>query len=213
MSSRLSFDIPPLAGVVPKIDPAASSKPALLLDRDGVLNLDTGYVRRYRDFRWMPGAIETLIAFSRANWHICVVTNQSGIARGKYTEEDVERLHADITYDVTTAGARIDAFYYCPYHAESSIDRYRFVDHPDRKPNPGMLIKALRDCGAYTARSVMVGDKVSDLEAGRRAGVMALHFRSQGRLDDFLAESLSKQGAFWNDALSDNARRNDNIMI
>jgi D-glycero-D-manno-heptose 1,7-bisphosphate phosphatase len=200
VSSQLLSDVSPLVGVVPKIDPAAPRKPALLLDRDGVLNIDTGYVGRYRDFHWMPGAIETLIAFSRANWHICVVTNQSGVARGKYTEEDVERLHADIACAVTAAGARIDAFYYCPYHAESPIERYRFVDHPDRKPNPGMLIKALRDCGADTARSVMVGDKVSDLEAGLRAGVKALHFRSQGRLDDFLAECLSKQGAVWNGA-------------
>lgn len=198
MSSQWRFNVSPLSSAVPKIDPATPNKPALLLDRDGVLNIDTGYVGRYIDFRWMPGAIETLIAFSKANWHICVVTNQSGIARGKYSESDVERLHADIARDATAAGGRIDAFYYCPYHAESSIERYRVADHPERKPNPGMLIKALRDCAADAKRSIMVGDKLSDIEAGRRAGVETVHFRSEGRLDSFLAEYIKKRRPAWN---------------
>lgn len=179
-----------LAAMVPKFDLAASNRPALLLDRDGVLNVDTGYVGRYDDFRWIPGAIETLIAFTQANWHICVVTNQSGIARGYFTEVDVERLHANIASDVMAAGARIDAFYYCPYHALSRLDHYRHVDHPDRKPNPGMLTKALADHGADATASIMIGDKLSDIEAGRRAGVKTLHFNAQGRLDDFLSENL-----------------------
>lgn len=185
----------PLAAVVPKFDRAAPHRPALLLDRDGVLNVDTGYVGRYGDFRWIPGAIETLIAFTQAHWHICVVTNQSGVARGYFTEADVERLHADITCDVIAAGARIDAFYYCPYHAESRIERYRCADHPDRKPNPGMLLKALADHNADATRSIMIGDKQSDLEAGRRAGVQAFHFNVTGRLDDFLSGELG--GTFF----------------
>lgn len=195
MHSPLLRKRKPLAAVVPAFDRRAPKRPALLLDRDGVLNVDTGYVGRYDDFRWVPGAIETLLAFTQANWHICVVTNQSGVARGYLTEVDVERLHADITCDVIAAGARIDAFYYCPYHAESRIERYRWADHPDRKPNPGMLMKALSDHNADASRSIMIGDKQSDLEAGRRAGVKTLHFNSQGRLDDFLSEKLS--GTFF----------------
>lgn len=193
MSSRLQSEAPSLRNVVPVIEPAEASRPALLLDRDGVLNVDSGYVGRYADFRWIPGAIETLIAFSEANWHICVVTNQSGIARGYFTEAEVEELHADIGRDAAGAGARINAFYYCPYHGEASVERYRLADHPDRKPNPGMLMRAMRDYNADIARSIMIGDKPSDLEAGHRAGVRSFLFTS-GRLDDFLARCLAGSG-------------------
>lgn len=178
-----------LADLVPRYALTERNRPLLLLDRDGVMNVDTGYVGHYSDFHWMPGAIETLVAFSGANWHICVVTNQSGVARGYFTADDVERLHDEILHDVVRAGAHIDAFYYCPFHPESRFDRYRATDHPDRKPNPGMLLKALRYCNADAKRSIMVGDKESDSEAGRRAGVPAYRFHG-GRLDDFLAGVL-----------------------
>ncbi|WP_207909926.1 HAD family hydrolase [Rhizobium sp. BK251] len=170
---------------------AAEQRPALLLDRDGVLNADTGYVGRYDDFRWIPGALETLTAFTQANWHICVVTNQSGVARGYYTEADVDSLHDQIARDAVLVGARIDCFYYCPYHPESLTARYRCADHPERKPNPGMLLRALRDCNADVLRSIMVGNKLSDIEAGRRAGVAAFRYTS-GRLDLFLAGVLAR---------------------
>jgi len=178
-----------LSDLVPRYEVTDRDRPALLLDRDGVMNVDTGYIGRYSDFRWMPGAIETLVTFSKANWHICVVSNQSGIARGYFTTDDVERLHGEILHDAVRAGAHIDAFYYCPFHPESRLDRYRAADHPDRKPNPGMLLKALRYCNADARRSIMVGDKLSDTEAGRRAGVPAYRFHG-GRLDDFLAGVL-----------------------
>lgn len=193
MSNPLPSEVVSIRDVVPVIGHAEISRPALLLDRDGVLNIDSGYVGRYADFRWMPGAIETLIAFSEANWHICVVTNQSGIARGYFTETEVEGLHVEIGREAAAAGARIDAFYYCPYHGEASIERYRLADHPDRKPNPGMLLTAIRDCNADIARSIMIGDKPSDIEAGRRAGVRSFLFTS-GRLDDFLARCLELTG-------------------
>lgn len=187
----------PLSRAVPRFDAAAPMRPALLLDRDGVLNADTGYVWRYSDFRWIPGAIETLTVFARANWHIRVVTNQSGVARGKYSEADIRALHADIARDAAAAGGRIDAFYYCPYHAESLTERYRVANHPERKPNPGMLLRALRDCGADPRRSIMVGDRLSDMEAGRAAGVETAHFHPEGRLDDFLAEYVGRRHGLW----------------
>jgi len=197
MFSQLMPGASPLSRTVPRFDPAAPMRPALLLDRDGVLNADTGYVGRYTDFRWIPGAMETLTVFSQANWHIRVVTNQSGVARGKYSEADVQTLHADIARDAAAAGARIDAFYYCPYHAESLSGRYRVADHPERKPNPGMLIRALRDCGADPRQSIMVGDRLSDIEAGRAAGVWTAHFPSECRLDDFLAEYIGRRRWLW----------------
>lgn len=178
-------DAPSLALLVPAYDAADRRRPVLLLDRDGVLNVDTGYVGSYAQFRWMPGALDTLAAFAHANWHICVVTNQSGIGRGYFDAADVERLHGRMAIDAIRAGGRIDAFFYCPFHPESRIERYRAVDHVDRKPNPGMLLKALRHCDADARLSIMIGDKATDIEAGRRAGVDSYLF-SGGRLDDFL---------------------------
>jgi D-glycero-D-manno-heptose 1,7-bisphosphate phosphatase len=180
------LEVNALARLVPTYDAAARRRPALLLDRDGVLNIDTGYVGNYADFRWIPGALEALAVFARANWHICVVTNQSGIARGYFSAEDVERLHREIAADVCRAGGRIDAFFYCPFHPESRIEDYRVADHIDRKPNPGMLFKALHQCRADAHFSIMIGDKPTDIEAGHRAGVDSYRFPG-GRLDEFLA--------------------------
>lgn len=102
---------------------------------------------------------------------VVVVTNQSGVARGFYTLEDVDRLHDWMRGELEAAGARVDAIYTAPHHPDAREDRWRHPDHPDRKPNPGMLLRAIVDLGLDRARSVLIGDKVSDLEAARRAGV------------------------------------------
>ena len=161
-------------------------RPALFLDRDGVLNEDQGYVHRWEDFRWIPGAREAVAAFNRAGWLVLVVTNQSGVGRGYYTEADMHALHARMAEDLAAAGARIDAFYFCPHHPDAPEEAYRHPDPPDRKPNPGMILRALADWPIDKGRSVLVGDKDSDLEAAQRAGVRALHFPG-GDLAQFLA--------------------------
>ena len=166
-------------------------RPALFLDRDGVLNEDRGYVHRWEDFCWIPGAREAVAAFNARNWWVFVVTNQSGVGRGYYPEADVLALHARMEADLAAAGARIDAFYHCPFHPEALEDRYRHPDPPDRKPNPGMLLRAMADWPVDAARSVMVGDKAIDLEAGRRAGVRSLLFPG-GDLEAFLAAELDR---------------------
>jgi D-glycero-D-manno-heptose 1,7-bisphosphate phosphatase len=165
-------------------------RPALFLDRDGVLNEDRGYVHRWEDFCWIPGAREAVAAFNARNWWVFVVTNQSGVGRGYYPEADVLALHARMAADLAAAGARIDAFYHCPFHPEALEDRYRHPDPPDRKPNPGMLLRAMADWPVDAARSVMVGDKAIDLEAGQRAGVRSLLFPG-GDLEAFLAAELN----------------------
>ncbi len=165
-------------------------RPALFLDRDGVLNEDRGYVHRWEDFCWIPGAREAVAAFNARDWWVFVVTNQSGVGRGYYPEADVLALHARMEADLAAAGARIDAFYYCPFHPEALEDRYRHPDPPDRKPNPGMLLKAMADWPVDAARSVMVGDKAIDLEAGQRAGVRSLLFPG-GDLEAFLAAEVA----------------------
>jgi D-glycero-D-manno-heptose 1,7-bisphosphate phosphatase len=166
------------------------ARPALFLDRDGVLNEDPGYVHRWEDFHWIPGAREAVAAFNAAGWLVFVVTNQSGVGRGYYTEADVHALHAQMTLSLAEAGGRIDAYYYCPHHPEASHEAYRHPDPPDRKPNPGMLLKAMADWPVDRERSLMVGDKDADLEAARRAGVRGLKFAG-GDLKQFLERELT----------------------
>lgn len=168
---------------------AGPLRPALFLDRDGVLNEDQGYVHRWEDFRWIEGAREAIAAFNRAGWLVIVVTNQSGVGRGYYTEAAMHALHARMNAELAVAGGRIDALYYCPQHPEASVEAYRHPDPPDRKPNPGMILRALAEWPIDRERSVLVGDKPSDLEAAARAGVRGLLFRG-GSLAAFLQSVL-----------------------
>lgn len=154
----------------------AFSRPALFLDRDGVLNEDLGYVYRWEDFRWIEGAREAIRAFNQAGWLTVVVTNQSGVGRGYYAEEDVRVLHSRMSEDLAAIGAHIDAFYHAPHHPDAKLDRYRHPDPPDRKPNPGMILAALSDWPIDRDRAVLVGDKDSDVEAAARAGIRGLLF-------------------------------------
>jgi D-glycero-D-manno-heptose 1,7-bisphosphate phosphatase len=160
-------------------------KPALFLDRDGVLNEDQGYVHRWDDFRWIPGAREAVAAFNRAGWLVIVVTNQSGVGRGYYSEADMHALHARMTAELRAAGAHVDALYFCPEHPEAADPRYRHPDPPNRKPNPGMILQALADWPIDRQRSLLVGDKPSDLEAALRAGIRGVLFEG-GDLKAFL---------------------------
>ena len=169
-------------------DADSAPRPTLFLDRDGVLNVDHGYVHRWEDFDWIPGAQAAVRRFNAAGWLVIVVTNQSGIGRGYYTEDEMHALHERMQAALAEAGARIDAFYYCPQHPEAAQEAYRHPDPPDRKPNPGMLLKALAEWPVDRERSVMVGDKPADLEAAMRAGVRGLLFEG-GDLDAFLRDA------------------------
>lgn len=139
-------------------------RPAVFLDRDGVLNEDTGYVGRPEDFRWLPGVPRALAALRRAGLPLVVVTNQSGIARGYYDAAAVNALHAWMNAQLRPLGAHIDAFYFCPHHPD--------IDGPCacRKPAPGLLLRAAADLAIALDQSWMIGDKMSDAAAGRAAG-------------------------------------------
>lgn len=172
-------------------DAEKRARPALFLDRDGVLNVDHGYVYRWADLTWIDGARAVIAAFNRAGWWVFVVTNQSGVGRGYYTEADMHALHAAMAEDLAKDGARIDAFYHCPHHPEAVVEAYRHPDPPDRKPNPGMLLRAMADWPVDQAASFMIGDKPGDMEAAARAGIEGLLFeggdlraflKAQGRL-------------------------------
>lgn len=163
-------------------------RPALFLDRDGVLNEDRGYVAHWDHFRWIPGAKAAVAAFNRAGWLVIVVTNQSGVGRGYYTEAEMHALHRRMSEELARDGARIDAFYFAPHHPEAVSEAYRHPDPPDRKPNPGMILRAMSDWPIDRDRSVLVGDKRSDMEAAERAGVRGLLFTG-GDLERFLTDA------------------------
>lgn len=170
-------------------------KPALFLDRDGVINLDKGYVSQIENFEWMPGAPACIRAFKARGWHVFVVTNQSGIARGYYTQEDMETLHTWMLGELAAAGAHIDRIYHCPYHEAGEIARYR-KDSFDRKPKPGMLLKAMADYPVKREASFLIGDKETDIQAAHAAGIGGFLFKG-GDLANFAEWALAdfEQGA------------------
>ena len=154
------------------------SRPAVFLDRDGTLNEDRGYVGFFRDFAWLPGAVDSVRRLNEAGFAVVVVTNQAGVARGYYTEADVLALHAEVEQGLNAAGAHVDGYYYAPYHATAAVEeRYRIM-HPDRKPGTGMLERAARDLNLDLARSFMVGDKESDVTPGRTLGLRTVLVRT-----------------------------------
>jgi len=164
-------------------------KAAALLDRDGVLNVDRGYTHRPEDLTFTPGAVAAVRRLNQSGRKVIVVTNQAGVARGLYDEAAVDRFHAAMNAALETEGARIDAFYYCPFHPEANVEAYRHVDHPDRKPNPGMVLRALRDFGVAPARAFLIGDRQSDIQAAAAAGVRGYLYRD-GDLDQFVQDVL-----------------------
>ena len=166
------------------------SRPAAFLDRDGVLIVDSGYPHRTDQLVLIPGAAEAVKRLNDAGFVTVIVTNQSGVARGMFSEEVMHGFNALLLERLAEAGARIDAVYACPFHSEAVEDRYRHPDHPDRKPNPGMLLKAVAEHDLDPARSLMIGDQASDMEAARRAGVAGYRFEG-GNLDQFVEAVLS----------------------
>ena len=151
-------------------------RPAVFFDRDGVLNRDSGYCHRVEDLEWIPGAVETIRRVNESGAFTFVVSNQAGIARGLFREADVDSFHAAMSAQLASAGAHIDAFYFCPYHPDAVVAEWRHPDHPDRKPNPGMIERASAEWPIDMAASFLIGDKASDMEAARRAGIRGLSF-------------------------------------
>jgi D-glycero-D-manno-heptose 1,7-bisphosphate phosphatase len=143
---------------------------AVFLDRDGVINRDDGYVYQWAQFRWMAGAIEALKALQSLDYRLIVVSNQSGIGRGFYSEDDVLLLHEQMRAHLSDRGVMLLDSYICPHHPSEALETYRVACHC-RKPKPGMILSAVRDHHISIENSVMVGDKPSDMEAGLAAGI------------------------------------------
>ena len=152
-------------------------QPAVFLDRDGTLNKEVNYLHKVENFEWVPGAPEAVKRLNELGVPVLVVTNQSGVARGYFEEEDVEQLHAFMEEELGKIGATIDAFYYCPYHPNREVEEYRALSHC-RKPNPGMFEEAIREWSVDPARSFVVGDKHSDLLPGNELGMTTFLVRT-----------------------------------
>lgn len=144
------------------------TKPAVFLDRDGTINVEKEYLYRAEEFEFTSGAVDAIRLFNQAGYLVIVVTNQSGVARGYYTEADVKQLHCHIDAVLASQGARVDAWYYCPHHEQGKPPYNQACDC--RKPMPGMLLQAAADHAIDLTRSWMVGDKPADIEAGQAAG-------------------------------------------
>jgi D-glycero-D-manno-heptose 1,7-bisphosphate phosphatase len=164
-------------------------RPAVFFDRDGVLNEDRGYVFEISKLKWIDGAREAIKAANDAGYFVFVVTNQSGVARGLYEETHVEEFHRAMTDELARIGARIDAFEYCPYHPEAPIERYRQTSHR-RKPAPGMIIDLLERFPVDVGRSMLIGDKPTDLEAAQAAGIKGYLFSGEN-LEHFVRSVLT----------------------
>lgn len=169
---------------------------AALFDRDGTLNEDVGYLYRAEDFRWVQGAIEALCFCHAQGFLTAVLTNQSGIARGYYTEADVLRLHAWMNADLAKHGTYLDALYFCPHHPEAQDPRYR-LDCPARKPAPRMVMKALADFSVPREKAFLIGDRARDVEAAERAGVRGFLYAG-GSLLTTTREAFQALGSFAN---------------
>jgi D-glycero-D-manno-heptose 1,7-bisphosphate phosphatase len=145
--------------------------PAIFFDRDGVLVHEVAYLHNPRDVRVVAGAGATIKWINDAGYFAVVVTNQAGIGRGLYTWEDFRSVQAKIDSVIQSDSARFDAVYACPFHEEASQEEYRHPNHPERKPNPGMFLRAASEHSIDLTRSWIVGDRDTDLLAGKRAGV------------------------------------------
>ena len=159
-----------------------------------MLNVDVGYAHRPDQLVFVDGAPRAVRRLNQAGWRVIVVTNQAGVARGLYEEADVHAFHAAMNRALAEQGAHIDAFYHCPFHEDAVVEAYRHGDHPDRKPNPGMLLRGLADHGVAAADAFMIGDRDSDMLAADRAGVQGYLFEG-GDLDELVQRILAEQDA------------------
>lgn len=160
---------------------------ALFLDRDGVINVDRGYVGRAEDFEIIPGIVDVLQVGQSRGYLLIVVTNQSGIARGYFTNEDYAALELHMRQRFSEFGITFSAVYHCPHHPDGVVPELS-VKCSCRKPAPGLILQAVNDFDIDLARSVLIGDKQTDVEAASAAGVGRIIMIKHGKTTDVFAE-------------------------
>jgi len=153
------------------------AQPAVFLDRDGTMIEDAGYLWRASDVRWFPSTVEAVRLLNRAGFLVCVTTNQAGVARGYYGEDDVRALHAHMAAHLEAGGARVDGWFHCPHHPNADVAAYR-IACACRKPEPGMIGQARERFEIDLARSFVIGDKELDVQSAVRAGARGILVRT-----------------------------------
>ena len=161
---------------------------AVFFDRDGTLNVDKDYLYRIEDFEWLEDAPQAVRLANEKDFLVIVITNQSGIARGYFAEDDVRRLHDWMNEDLVRFGAHIDAFYYCPHLPNGKVKAYA-KECDCRKPKPGMIERACADFDIERAKSILIGDKPRDVECAEAAGVRGVLYEG-GSLEMLMKKEI-----------------------
>ena len=167
----------------------AEKSKAVFFDRDGVLNVDKDYLHSIDELEWVSGAKEAVSYLTKEGHTIFVVTNQSGIARGYYEVEDMQRLHEHMAAEIAAAGGKITKFYYCPHLPTGKIEKYA-IECDCRKPKPGLLLQAMSEYHICKENSFLIGDKKRDIESAEAAGIRGYLYEN-GNLLEFVKKILT----------------------
>jgi len=163
-------------------------KPAAFLDRDGVVNYDDNYVGRSDRIRWMPNAAKAIRRLNEAGYLVFWITNQSGVARGFFTERELLSLHDWMSSELAKHGAHVDDVRYCPHHPDGTVEGY-VGDHHWRKPKPGMIQDLMKHWPVRREGSFVIGDRATDIQAAEAVGLPGFLFGG-GDLDAFVADVM-----------------------
>lgn len=188
----LDIGLPNTYAEAQKTIPNRRLKPCAFLDRDGLLNEDKGYTHKPEDLNWIEGAKNAIKKLNEAGYYVIIVTNQAGVARGYYTLEDVDKFHAEMSRQLALHGAYIDAFYACPFHADGVVPEYTHPNHPERKPNPGMILKAQKTWPINMQSSFILGDKQGDVDAGLASGIDGHLYDGSISLSELVDSAIEK---------------------